>query len=281
MVWNNSTGIKSFETAAAYLERGRCKDDRPLPGKSTRLQYRANGDIAVKYHKTDVVTYKPNGDIILNSGGYRTMTTKSRMNEYVPYFIGDACLHVYQQDSVWYMGRWAGGRLLFQDGITIHPDGNISGAGNLGDVKKIQKLKKRIRKYARDFIDALVASDVPPPSLGDCWYCTLRPAVVEDVQVSPYKGKSASEFYDGGSVPMGEAFGDTDHLTSHMGDKYYVPSLLTRAMEVIPTSNSMQWALRDAWAPDANPDKLWLNVEQYRLYKVLYRYMYRQFGIAS
>ena len=35
---------------------------------------------SVKYHNTDVVKFSPNW-IVLNSGGYRTYTTKKRMNQ--------------------------------------------------------------------------------------------------------------------------------------------------------------------------------------------------------
>ena len=41
------------------------------------------GKIGLMLHRTYVIQYKENGDIILNSGGWQTVTTKDRLNNYV------------------------------------------------------------------------------------------------------------------------------------------------------------------------------------------------------
>jgi hypothetical protein len=41
-----------------------------------------DGTEAVRYHNTDVVTFLQNGNFVLNSGGHRTKTTKSRILEH-------------------------------------------------------------------------------------------------------------------------------------------------------------------------------------------------------
>lgn len=71
--------IHSYESAHTFLGS---KQDRPLPGRFTRLQKRDNGAIAVRYHVTDVVTYRPDGTIVLRSGGWQSPTTKNRINNY-------------------------------------------------------------------------------------------------------------------------------------------------------------------------------------------------------
>ena len=47
---------------------------------ATRVQ-KGDGITRVTYHSTDVVTVYPNGKIVLDSGGWRTNTTKLRMNQ--------------------------------------------------------------------------------------------------------------------------------------------------------------------------------------------------------
>lgn len=69
------------------------------------------GISVVKYHGTPVVTIHPNGDITLDTGGWRTNTTKHRMNQYAP------GVQVYQKNFEWFV-VWKGQTLPFE-GRTI------------------------------------------------------------------------------------------------------------------------------------------------------------------
>lgn len=60
---------------------------------------------SVRYHTTDVAAFSRSSwhdiDVLLNTGGWKTVTTKLRMNQFareygLPY-------HVYQKDYVWYV----------------------------------------------------------------------------------------------------------------------------------------------------------------------------------
>ena len=77
------------------------------------------GYTCVVYHQTCVVKW--NADrIILNTGGYKTATTKARMNQTANQFgLG---FQVYQQNHVWYVG-YAGLALRFL-GSVIELDRN-------------------------------------------------------------------------------------------------------------------------------------------------------------
>ena len=76
---------------------------------------RENGRIAVRLHNTDVVTFDPNGDVMLDTGGWKTVTTKSRMNQYLP-----RPLRVYARNFVWYV--WDGkSEVEFEDGMVLCP----------------------------------------------------------------------------------------------------------------------------------------------------------------
>lgn len=74
------------------LKTARCKQDgKPTGERSTRIHGynmhydESQWDVAVRYHKTNVVVYHANGSLTLNSGRWYTFTTAARMNRYLPY----------------------------------------------------------------------------------------------------------------------------------------------------------------------------------------------------
>ena len=72
----------------------------------------------IRYHDTDVVKF--NSDyIILNSGGWETVTTKRRMNQTSEqYGLG---FHVFQKDYIWYVST-GNQTISFVDGMTIEQE---------------------------------------------------------------------------------------------------------------------------------------------------------------
>jgi len=80
-----------------------------------------DGWIVVRYHNTDVVKF--NADkVILNSGGWQTVTTKVRMNQAANQFgLG---YYVYQKNHIWYVNTQTVGpnfqlTRFFEDGMEI------------------------------------------------------------------------------------------------------------------------------------------------------------------
>lgn len=72
---------------------------RRVPGTATKVR-EENGRTIVRYHSTDVISWDSQ-DIILDSGGYRTATTKLRMNQASnQYGLG---IHVFQEDHEWFV----------------------------------------------------------------------------------------------------------------------------------------------------------------------------------
>lgn len=62
----------------------------------------SNGLLSVVYHRTEVVKTTPKS-IILNSGGWKTATTKKRMNQASNQFgLG---YNVYQKKGKWYVKK--------------------------------------------------------------------------------------------------------------------------------------------------------------------------------
>lgn len=71
--------------------------------------------IAVRLHSTNVITYFRSGKIQVDSGGWETVTTKRRINQFLPGNIG-----VFQKDFTWFIRfDLSGKEIAFQDGLTL------------------------------------------------------------------------------------------------------------------------------------------------------------------
>lgn len=73
---------------------------------NTTLQRVPEG-IAVRFHNTDIVVMTADGTYILNTGGFRTSTTKKRINKYAP-------VQVHQRNFEWFVGDEE-----FKDGMRV------------------------------------------------------------------------------------------------------------------------------------------------------------------
>lgn len=247
----------SFVEADALLQ-GRCYKRRNVHG-NTCLERRDDGSIALRLHDTDVVTFVQNGNIILDSGGWRTVTTKDRINRCLPEGWG-----IYQDKGLWYLSRGFRGDSneqvwIFQDRMAIHPDGNVSGAASKSTPTEKRKLDKDVLKYVAEYMDALFAGKVPAPSTGDCWYCSMRTN-------------------DG--RPLGEAMRDNEHVLSHIQEGYHVPSLILAAAKTFGVSIHARDVLSRIWSGRfTNGD--WGDIARHQLGNALKRYVRRQVGMAA
>ena len=68
---------------------------------ATSVKRSTDGTLTVRYHWTDVVTVYPNGKMVLDTGGYFTPTTKTRMNQAAAE-LGLA-FAVFQRDFQWFV----------------------------------------------------------------------------------------------------------------------------------------------------------------------------------
>lgn len=183
----------------AELDRqlqGRNKESRKL-AFATYLQRRGE-NIALRLHDTDIVTFTPSGDRILNSGGWHTSFTKAR--------IALAGIRLSQESGVWYVGA-----ARFQDGITLKADGSITGAAR-DDRKADRQLKAKVKAYAKMYADAL---PLDKPSGGDCWFCYMR----------TQSGKTLGDEVK------------ADHILGHIEEGYIVPSLAYNALKESDAGN--------------------------------------------
>ena len=195
-----------------------------IANNTVEIQYQ-NGDRAIKLHNTDVVTFKANGDVILNSGGWKTPTTKDRINRFSPF-------NIYQEDFRWYVAenyKWENG-INFSDGMTFYRDEKENCYQLKGEIKPVDiEKRKRLKKQIKNYVN-LIDLRLPVPDSGDCWDCL-------------FKNKE------------GKTMGDiskSNHLISHFEDEYLHGSILVNAMKEKGYSDSQigfhyQMNLRDTF----------------------------------
>ena len=87
--------------------------------------------IVVILHDTVVVRFYPDGRIQLRMGGWNTLTTRNRLNRYTPqgwnvWSDTGACHTITKLFAPDHRHAY-----IFEDGITIHPDSTVTGAGTL------------------------------------------------------------------------------------------------------------------------------------------------------
>jgi len=100
----------TYEEALKKIEGGRNKVSRKVKNNTTLHKLvEVNGavTVGVKLHDTFVVIMHPNHSVYF-SGGYRTSTTKQRINEF-------GLCSVYQKNFAWYLKDGT----LFEDGIVV------------------------------------------------------------------------------------------------------------------------------------------------------------------
>lgn len=266
-------------TKADSMLQGRNHSSRKI-GNNTYL-IRHDSFIAIKLHNTEIIKYYPDNRIILDTEGWTTVTTKARMNEYLDK------VSIWQERSVWYIsnrGEWTK-RTAYYDGMEIKPDGTLEPDPDYVDTKQ---LKKDIRKFTDGYITALFAGEVSAPSNGDCWYCLFRENAGNiKTGVLHSNGTLSNQASCGPSLngkTLGELNNNREHLQSHIKEKYYVPSLLVRAIELFPVSQAAKHELSCKWHPDdpnAKSISYWQDIAKDQLKKSLSRYLKRQFGLAA
>ena len=184
---------------------------------NTYLQSRPDGVIVVRLHETDTVSYNPDGSVRYNSGGWKTVTTKDRMNRW-----GADTIYIHQKNRTWYIGNDRK-TAVYADGITVGKRGGFHGGGN---ESKEQGLRRQVKKYCNDYVRALLDGKVSAPSSGDCWYCCMHTD----------NGKS-----------LGDSLHNNSHIKDHMEESYFVPSLLMNASKLYPMSPLVKVWIGELW----------------------------------
>lgn len=243
-----------YAKAAAMLRTARRMEDGKPIDRNTRLFQRAD-HVAVRLHNTDIILFYPDGRVTLNTGGWKTVTTKDRINNFAPF-------NVWSKRGTWFT-KVKGTDIPFADGMTISASGNVTGAGDANTEEQEKELRKRAKAYAEGFVHALYAGQVKLPGLGDCMICRM-PSLAK-----------------------------MEHIESHMSESYYVPTLLVTALNSFGASqfamataqNLMATAvpiggLAEALAYTAQRAKP-RDFAATQIQKCIRRYVLRQLGVAT
>lgn len=155
--------------------------------------------VIIRYWNTNVITINPDSSIVLNSGGYHTKTTKTRIEE-------NTDLSVCQEKGIWYI--WtnrskpgARDHSMFYDGITIDKNGKITSGIKVSPDKVINQFRKDTGKLVK----MITKDNIPLPDSGDCLVCRF--------DLASHK-----------ATP--------DHLISHVREQYLHGSLIWLCLDL-------------------------------------------------
>lgn len=224
---NLSASFAAKPTAGAFISKPR------ITLRNTFEYVLANGAHVTRLHLTDVCTRTPakprakdkRERYTLDSGGYRTMTTKDRINHALrasPYRVvsGRGAWFVTQAqpgESVWNTPN----RVPFYDGITL-PDAferAPAKAKSERELKRESALQAQIKK----FVDSKLANGapIPQPNSGDCWHCLMFDR--EDSRVH-----SGGSYMPNAERPVKDR--SAEHLRSHIRESYLPGALIVNAL---------------------------------------------------
>lgn len=163
-------------------------------GNHTYVQRRDDNAIAIRLHDTDILTFHVGGTVILDSGGWLTVTTKARMNDHLP-----EGFRITSEG-----GRWAlvsdGQAWWYRDGLRIVGGFLVYDAMSAPERARADRhnvqMNRLIDRYLRGWTDekhAAMSSEYNVP----CGLCIMQ--------------------QDGTLV--GDAMGDVQHLIEHLMEK--------------------------------------------------------------
>lgn len=159
---------------------GRCSQSRKV-ANNTYLERRGD-DIALRLHATDVVTFHADGTATLNSGGWLTVTTKARINDYLP--GGISLGSVKGRWFLTYTGQWDGEHWIVSERTPVpYTDGIVLDLATLDVVEGAPAAeavkaeddantatRKAIEKYLRKTTPEQIVTAFENDG-GDCWSC--------------------------------------------------------------------------------------------------------------
>lgn len=168
------------------------------------------GEVRYRLHNTDIAVIEDGKTITLFTGGWKTVTTKDRINKILRDFLWhDVHMLVNQRNSKWFVS----GGVEFFEGIKITRDGQVSEPPKsaLREAAQVEAWMKRVNTWAKK-----IRKDGPMlPNGGDCWCCMFITNRV------------------GGPVPtIEELKKDPGHLIQHLKENYLHGTLLVLAMKV-------------------------------------------------
>lgn len=79
-------GMTKYQQLDTTLHDNRFKPPKPVDEKKVASNvwlHRAGEDIHVRFYRTNILTFRPNGTVTINTGGWETVSTMRRINDFV------------------------------------------------------------------------------------------------------------------------------------------------------------------------------------------------------
>ncbi len=171
-------------------------------------QYEHDGETVIRLHFTDIIRKTSDGKMVLNTGGWKTHTTKDRFNTMTKY-------RIYSDKGIWYVGNG----VPYYDGMVL-PDAldDFDPDEAKARIKEVRAVKRKLKKFVAQLDDL---ERLPAPNGGDCWGCNFS-----DPSKRKKLGSWGRDTYDDSDVyPMGR-----DCVKGHVDEDYLHGSLIVRAM---------------------------------------------------
>ncbi len=215
--------------AAQAYSRGKPVTSKKIANNTYAERYIGNGSleepdaVGIRLHNTVVVKYTKTGELVLDTGGWKTVTTKDRINSYTPNWV-----RVFSEKGEWRVATrpWGEERpsVPYADGITLEIN-SLAGIawtpvpGTYPDETQERLAAEAKKKLTKDVNDYLAKADKSLAvwkqqlhdtgqlsTAGDCWFCL---GIVQD-----FDGNQSTSH---------------DHLWQHLRDGYVLPSLFLTA----------------------------------------------------
>jgi hypothetical protein len=188
--WTRQLTTKAtYEALLEFLARGHNPNRRTFKMRSTIVE-KEGEKIDIWYHETPILSFWKDR-FKINSGGWRTMSTKERINEFLP---GE--FRITQKDSVWYLNG-----LPYYDGMIVRRDkiGSRSTLKSKEELTRIGKTKRQVKEYLKKLETMIDKKELQDPGSGDCWLCVVNT--------------------------------DPRHIQGHLDEMYVVPTLVYNAIQ--------------------------------------------------
>ena len=76
----------------------------------------SEGEYGIRHHNTIIVRYLPDNDVVLDTGGWLSLTTKERLNQFIPLRYS-----IYQRNFEWFvLDSMAGRTFEYFDGCVLN-----------------------------------------------------------------------------------------------------------------------------------------------------------------
>lgn len=227
-------------------------DVRPKRVANNTVRYQhADGTTRWRLHNTDIVTRDANGVFTLNTGGWKTVTTKERINTFAP-------VDIWSERGTWFVGTSKTTSVPFFDGMRVASDGKPLDPPAIDATAANKKLRKDINAFCK-LVDTVPV--LPHPELGDCLLCMVA---------AHDSGQQGGRF--GVHSGMSKAT-HTDHLASHIEEGYLHGTLLVNAMRAAGYRDD-QIGVHYAMANGRNNTREFFK-------RALRRYLLRAFGMQA